>query len=69
VGIMPPGFYPTRYWSVDLWLPYAFAPGYQDDRVTWSFITLALGIGPSLQRRESSSLPSGRMAAAARQTR
>jgi putative ABC transport system permease protein len=41
VGIMPPGFYPTRFGRVDLWLPYWSPPGHQDDRVTWSFITLA----------------------------
>jgi len=38
---MPPGFYPTRFQTVDLWLPYWFEAGHQDDRRTWSFITLA----------------------------
>jgi putative ABC transport system permease protein len=41
VGIMPPGFYPMRFGSPDLWLPYWPAPGDNDNRVTWSFITLA----------------------------
>jgi putative ABC transport system permease protein len=41
VGVMPAGFYPGRYQTADLWVPYSSQPGENDDRVTWSFITLA----------------------------
>ncbi len=41
VGVMPPGFAPTRGQPPDVWVPYSPRPGEQDDRVTWSFITLA----------------------------
>jgi putative ABC transport system permease protein len=41
VGVMPAGFAPARYQTVDLWLPYWAAPGEHDDRVTWRFTTLA----------------------------
>jgi putative ABC transport system permease protein len=41
VGVMPAGFQPSRYQTADLWVPYVSQPGEKDDRVTWSFITLA----------------------------
>jgi ABC-type antimicrobial peptide transport system permease subunit len=41
VGVMPPGFSPDTYSSIDLWIPYSPAAGERTDRTSWSFITLA----------------------------
>jgi putative ABC transport system permease protein len=41
IGIMPPGFYSTRFDRPDVWLRYEAASGDAADRVTWNFITLA----------------------------
>lgn len=65
-GVMPPEFYPDRYLSSDLWIPYAAVAGERSDRTTWSFVTLArLKGGVSLEQAiQEMDVISDRMAAA-----
>jgi putative ABC transport system permease protein len=41
VGVMPEGFYPTRFNAPDLWTPRWFSPREKYDRVAWGLTTFA----------------------------
>jgi putative ABC transport system permease protein len=41
VGVMPEGFYPTRFNAPDLWTPRWFSAGEKYDRVAWGLTTFA----------------------------
>jgi putative ABC transport system permease protein len=41
VGVMPEGFYPTRFNAPDLWTPRWFGAGEKYDRVSWGLTTFA----------------------------
>ena len=41
VGVMPEGFYPTRWESPMLWLPLAMDPAVKQSRVLWKLFTFA----------------------------
>ena len=41
VGVMPRGFYPTRWDTPKLWLPLIFDPAQKQSRITWGLSTFA----------------------------
>jgi len=54
VGVMPPGFYPTRFESPQLWTPYAFTADDKTNRVAWGWTVFArLKQGVSLDQAQT----------------
>jgi hypothetical protein len=41
VGVMPGGFYPTKFESPQLWTPYAFTAEDKTNRVAWGWTVFA----------------------------
>jgi putative ABC transport system permease protein len=55
VGVMPPGFYPTRFESPQLWTPYAFTAEDKTNRTAWGwtvFARLKPGVSPDVAQTE-----------------
>jgi putative ABC transport system permease protein len=53
VGVMPPGFFPNRWWTVRFWTPLRFSPETRTSRVQWGLIAYGrLKRGVTLERAQ-----------------
>jgi predicted permease len=41
IGVMPPGFLPTMFGNIDVWLPLSIAPTLRSSRVDWLLLPIA----------------------------